>query len=222
MRLADVAELGRLPAQLRMRAESLVVAQLPAGALTADVPVAAVAERARLQLPVLIAWLPVESGARIHIVREAGATGLHHMEQASEAQCVELLHPLKRNQAITAGDIQDAACNSGERDAGNMAATKASVRYDAAGRVVRASADLAAGAVLPTMFRGSLAQFRSGDPLQIASRIGPVVAERTVTAMQDGAPGRGAFVKSKDGEIFSARLPAYSAARSTTMIASQP
>jgi hypothetical protein len=108
--------------------------------------------------------------------------------------------------AMDAGSTPDAA--GFERVACPDRPLASAFRYDESRRSIRLSRPLARGDIVPAYPEFALAAVRSGDRLTLISVAGPVLIERQVEALQPARAGERLFVRSPDGQVFSARYEA--------------
>lgn len=86
--------------------------------------------------------------------------------------------------------------------------TRTRLGYDRAARAPVANAPLAAGTYLGRVAPPSGAMVAPGEQLTLRSSAGPVIIERTVTALQLGRSGGRLFVRDAQGQVFSVRYVA--------------
>lgn len=77
------------------------------------------------------------------------------------------------------------------------------VRYDAAMRAVRLVHALRPGDVIRAMPAAMMTGISPGDTLTVAVKVGPVVVQRQVEALQPANPGQRLFVRAADGKVIS-------------------
>jgi len=194
--LGDLADLSRLPAALRGRAAALPIARVPAQGrlvLTSQ----RLAERARALMPALGPWLAPGTDDAV-VVRLAAEAPAPAAKSAPPAGCQRVAHPVAAGAIPTVDDLAPATCEAGP--AGEA------FRYDPAAKAVRATRDLAPGETVAAVPRFAIAGVRPGQRLFLKTRVGPVVVEREVEALQPARPGGQLFVRSLDGAIFPARF----------------
>lgn len=108
---------------------------------------------------------------------------------------------LRATQAMAAGTVPPAsgfvAADCGE----SRPAT--AMRYDTALRTVRLARALQPGDVVAGIAPGLMADIMPGQALYVVSRVGPVVVQRRVEALQPANPGQRLFVRGGDGKVMS-------------------
>ena len=190
--LGDIADVSRLPADLRAHAATLALARLQPGQDRMAISTRMAAERARAQMPALAPWLDTRTDTTIAVRRRTGAAA-----PLQQAACMSLEHPLASGAVATTGDLAPAECNGTVPDA---------FRYDAALGVARAARDLKAGETVEAPPAFALAEAPTGQPLYVRVQVGDVTIEREVQAIQPTRANQRIFVKTADGVVFSARL----------------
>lgn len=193
VRLVEVADLSTLPADLRVRAGSLVVARFAPGQSVLRAPVARLTERARAGLPILAAYLPSNPQGEVTI-RRAPATATR--ARAAERPCLRILEPVSAGAGLRAGQVEPAPC-------GSQLARRATY-YDRRSNVTRAARSLTPGETIAAAPAASLVGVEAGAEVTLTARVGPVVIERQVTAVQAARPGEPVFVVGDDGRAFAA------------------
>ena len=118
---------------------------------------------------------------------------------AQAATCVRATHALAAGAVPSAEDFAAADCGS-EHPA-------RAVRYDAAQRSARLSRPVKADEVIAAIPAAMLAGVVPGQTLYVQIRVGPVVVQREVTALQPASPGQRLFVRAADGTVMSVRYP---------------
>lgn len=112
---------------------------------------------------------------------------------------------MRATRALAAGKVPAAAdLASADCGAGHPAAA---VRYDAALRAARLSRPLQADEVIAAIPASMMADVVPGQILYVQIRVGPVVVQREVTALQPASPGQKLFVRAADGTVMSVRYP---------------
>jgi len=114
------------------------------------------------------------------------------------ANCRAAAHDLPANAVISAADLIAVPCRAG--------APRAPLRYDRAGGVLVAASALPVGTYLGAIAPLADRAIAKGSALILRSSAGPVVIERTVTAMQSGHAGGRLFVRDADGRVFAVPL----------------
>lgn len=114
--------------------------------------------------------------------------------QASE-RCVSAMRPLSAGAVPSAEDFAAASCDGRPESA---------VRYDANMRAARLTRDLAPGDVIAEIPSSLMAAVSPGQKLYVTARVGPVLVQREVAALQPANPGQKLFVRASDGEVMTA------------------
>ena len=118
---------------------------------------------------------------------------------AQAATCERATHALAAGAVPSADDFSAADCGA-EPPA-------PAVRYDTAQRSARLSRPLAQGEVIAAIPSSMMAGVVPGQTLYVQIRVGPVVVQREVTALQPASPGQKLFVRAADGAVMSVRYP---------------
>jgi flagella basal body P-ring formation protein FlgA len=118
---------------------------------------------------------------------------------AHAATCLSATRALAAGTVPAGGDFATADCGAGH--------PAPAVRYDAAVQSARLSRPLAAGEVIPGFPSSMMADVVPGQTLYVQVRVGPVVVQREVTALQPASPGQKLFVRAADGTVMSVRYP---------------
>lgn len=197
IRLRDVADLSVLPPALLGRAGGLEVADLGM-ATAATLSGRLIAERARRQLPGLTPWLDEASDQQIHIRLAPSASEPAGTERATQA-CARLTRIIETGEIVSASDLTPAACEENSRS---------SFTYDRATGGVRAARSLAAGETVSRPPAFAVSAIAPGQVVTLQAKIGPVVVERDVVALQAAWEGQNFFVRAADGQVFTATAPA--------------
>lgn len=121
---------------------------------------------------------------------------------APGAPCLRALRPLPAGEAPTAADFAPAAC--GPRP------PRPAFVLDTRSRTARSARDLAEGEIVPALPSFAFAAVRPGQAVWIETRVGPVVVQRQVQAVQAARAGQRVFVKDAAGAVFAAELPGLS------------
>jgi len=77
------------------------------------------------------------------------------------------------------------------------------VRYDRAMGAVRLAHDLQPGDVVAEIPPSMMAGIGPGEKLYVTVRVGPVLVQREVEALQPANPGQKLFVRAADGQVIS-------------------
>lgn len=200
--LADLLDLSPLPRALQPRAASVSVAMFRPGQTRMRFSAAWLKERARAQLPALTPWLKDVDGSSIVILlRDAGRsapmiTPAPSLRTLAHTTCLRVVQPVAANSIPTIDDF--AAANCGEIPPSPVMA------YDADHGVVRATHNLRVGELIAAPPAFALPVVRPGQRLYVRTRIGPVVIEREVEAVQAAWSDKPVFVKTTDQTVFSA------------------
>lgn len=116
---------------------------------------------------------------------------------AVTATCFAAARPLPPATPVTQADVVPADCTAGDRGA---------VRFDPASRAVLTDHAVAKGDYLGRLGPLPEAAVARGEPVVLRSRVGSVVIERAVTALQSARMGQRVFVRDADGRVFSVSL----------------
>jgi hypothetical protein len=188
--LRDVADLSDLPAPLRGAAGGTVIAVAPPGRTRLLLSASRVRRRLGAAIPALSPWLrtpaseDVEATIRIDFAPAA---------VAETARCAIVQRFVPQGEAITTADVRTSACTGAARSA---------LRYDDRTGGVRALGDLYAADEIREPAASSLAILGAGRTITLTARFGPVTVSRQVRSLQPIFNGRGAFVRSADGQTF--------------------
>lgn len=129
-----------------------------------------------------------------------GASGPAH---AGERACLRVLRAVARGQAFVAADLREDRCDGRE--------PLLRAHYDRGAGLVRAPADLAAGAALLPVAPGLFAEVRQGDKVALIYRDGAIALSRSGVAARDSKPGAPVRVVLADGAVTTAPASASSA-----------
>ncbi len=116
----------------------------------------------------------------------------------SAPRCRATVRFIAANATIAVSDMTPVACRAG--------APRAALRYDRVDGVLVAADDLPAGTYLGVVAPLDARSVAKGTALTLRSIAGPVVIERSVTAMQAGRPGKRLFVRDSEGKVFAVPL----------------
>lgn len=186
VRLGDVARVEPPEGGLAGR----VIASLPPGRASVTLERVALAGLIRRAAP----------GVRIADEGEGAVTLRLAPRERAQRRCFALAHPVAVGATIGAADLMEADCRAGE--------SATAIVYDRAAGAPRARHDLAAGQYLGSVAVAPAAGVDRGERLTLASTAGPVRIERTVVALQPARPGARIFVRTGDGEVLVAAVPA--------------
>lgn len=187
VRLGDLASLN---GPLSSEVADIAVARLPERA--SSVPRKMLAELIRRAIPgisisgklegnvVLVSNLPPAAGAAI--------------------ACFEAARDLAEGKVLTADTVRPSPCDTTRR--------AASVAIGSGGSVPIAVRAIKAGDYLGRIRPAETPAVERGDTLRLISRVGPVAISRPVIALQAASLSHRLFVRTEDGEIFSAALQA--------------
>ena len=196
VRLADVADLSRLPAEIRARAEGLVLVRFAPGQTTLRISAARLVEWARAQLPILASYLPTAPVGVVTVNLDRSAP----VGPTLVSACMRVLKPIASGAAPRAGDLEPAPCGENR--------PRRAFAYDRTTRVARAARALSPGETIAAIPASSLAGVRAGDAYVVTARVGPVRIERHVVAVRSAQAGGRMFVVGDDGEVFATPQPA--------------
>ncbi len=197
VRLGDVADVSALPPALRSRAADLSVADLGSKTV-ATVSQRRIAEYARRQIPGLGPWLDTEADRVVQIRVEARKEVTASLPQSAPT-CARVTRAMASGDILSRPDLEPASCSGIERPA---------FRYDDRTGGLRASRAMAAGEIVSRPAAISLPMIATGQTVTVRASVGPVVVERDVTALQSARAGQRFFVRSADGQVFTATAPA--------------
>lgn len=194
--VADVAGLAAVPERFRQRVGAVPVAMLRPGQTETVVRHRRLAELVRAAVPAAAAWLPPAEGeVLVRYIGSDGREGGEDVPRANVRTCFRLLHSITMGTVPARRDFAPASCGGEEA---------AAFRYDAPTRTMRATRNLEEGQTVPALPERLLPDIRPGDTLHLAVRVGPVVVQREVVAIQPGWSGETLFVKTGSGELLSA------------------
>ncbi|UZW61290.1 hypothetical protein [Lysobacter enzymogenes] len=161
--------------------------------------------RLRAALLCVLAAAPAASTAGVRLDRAADAVDVAAAdvavpapagERAGERACMRVLRAVARGQAFVAADLRSARC--GRED------TVLRAHYDRDAGLVRAPADLAAGAAIAPVAPTLLADLRQGDKVALIYRDGAIAISRGGVAARDSKPGAPVRVALADGAVVTA------------------
>jgi len=105
-------------------------------------------------------------------------------------------HSLAAGQVPAAGDLVVAECGDSKPNS--------VVRYDADLRAVRFTRPVQADEIIAAIPRDLMTVIIPGQKIYVSVRVGPVVVQREVEALQPANPGQSLFVRTVDGQVMSA------------------
>ena len=138
------------------------------------------------------------TGGTIRLAAAALAWAGAAASQAEAESCVRAAGPIPSGSVPAGEALQRHACPEEP--------LPAAFRYDPNESVVRAVRSLAEGEVAPAPPPFAVARVEPGRKLRLQARIGAVVVEREVEAVQATA-GENLFVRAADGAVFAAPAP---------------
>jgi len=121
------------------------------------------------------------------------------LASATGSSCLELQVARSVGQPVSASYAKAVPCPAKP--------LQKAIRYDQSTGANVALIPLQAGDVIKGVSLAAAPTFQKGQQLALSSRVGSVVIERPVTALQGARPGdRQIFVKTNDGDIFAAPI----------------
>ena len=197
--LGDVVDISRLPQDLQSSAASLTLAVMPSGEIQTSFAASRLVERARALLPALGPWLST-AGAATVVVRLKTVAPLFQKPTIvpNSTSCVRLVAPIAAGSIANTGDFAPTSCGGAE--------SPAAWEYDVSAHAARATRNLEAGQIVASAPRFAIPDVRPGEKLYAQARVGPVVVEREVEAVQSAALGHRLFVRAADNQVFSVTL----------------
>jgi hypothetical protein len=115
-----------------------------------------------------------------------------------EGICYVLNRPAARGTFLSGADLVEGSCAYGDM--------LPAVAFDHAAGALRSADDLPAGTPFGRMRLPEMEIVQPGVQMQLVVREGPVTVSREVETLQPGLPGRRVFVRTIDGDTFSAPL----------------
>jgi hypothetical protein len=115
-----------------------------------------------------------------------------------EGICYVLNRPAARGTFLSGADLVEGSCAYGDM--------LPAVVFDHAAGALRSADDLPAGTPFGRMRLPEMEIVQPGVQMQLVVREGPVTVSREVETLQPGLPGRRVFVRTIDGDTFSAPL----------------
>lgn len=133
------------------------------------------------------------------------ACGLGGPALAEDERCHALRRGLAAGDFVTGELAEPVPCQSEQ--------PRVPLAFDRGARAPVAGEDLPAGTYLGRLALKSGTIAPAGSTLQLVIRIGPIIVEREVSAIQPIRAGQRGFVKSGDGQVLSARFVDGAAAK---------
>ena len=115
-----------------------------------------------------------------------------------EGICYVLNRPAARGTFLSGADLVEGSCAYGDM--------LPAVVFDHAAGALRSADDLPAGTPFGRLRLPEMEIVQPGTQMQLVVREGPVTVSREVETLQPGLPGRRVFVRTIDGDTFSAPL----------------
>lgn len=197
LRLADLADLSILPADLREHARSITLTRFAGNRRTVVLSEREVVARARARMPALARWLPPPAGKSISVRIADGAPDV--ADEVIAGSCVQAVRITAVGAVPASEDFAPAACVRGRDRA---------LRYDRVTGSVRATRTIGAGEIVTAWAGYGGDRVNAGQVLTLTSYSGPARVERPVEALQSARPGQRLFVRSSDGVYHSVRYEA--------------
>lgn len=119
---------------------------------------------------------------------------------APRVACLRALAPLSPDSIADSSRFERARCPAGK--------IASAFRYDRAHGDTRLARAVCAGQIVPVFPEFGTDTVRPGQMIDLVVALGPVRIERQVEALQAARPGQRLFVRSRDGQILSARFEA--------------
>ncbi len=190
--LDDLADLSRLPPEVRRQVGALPVFKMPVGREQVEASAGQLQMRVGALAPALQAWLtgPDHSVHVRYVPPKAPAT--------TALTCVMAREAVAADAAPTPRSFMPAPCAGVITDA---------LWFDARSGVVRARRALHPGDVLTVPPASAVAAVAPGDPLVIEATVGPVRVQRRVFALQPARPGEHLFARTSGGSVISIPYP---------------
>ena len=116
------------------------------------------------------------------------------VDASAADHCMRVTHALSAGAVPSAGDFITADCKG---------QVVSAVRYDRAMGAVRLAHDLQPGDVVAEIPPSMMAGIGPGEKLYVTVRVGPVLVQREVEALQPANPGQKLFVRAADGQVIS-------------------
>ena len=180
IRIRDV-----VPGMAGRREGGMEIARVPAGRRAVTLSRRAVAALVRRAQPGLVVGGD-QAGAITFRVAASSAV--------RNERCFVTLAPVAQGAAIGRADVRQGTCGDGV----------APVRYDAGRRAIVATRRLGTGESIGRTLPAAGHDVDRGDGLTLVARSGPVMIERSVTALQPGRNGGRVFVRDGAGHVFAA------------------
>ena len=119
----------------------------------------------------------------------------------AELPAWRMRQPVERRAALATADVERVLVPAAQID-------RTATKLDPRSGLLRATADLSAGTLIPASDSALFAAVRAGDEVPVRIAIGHVGASRRATALQDGRAGRPVFVRFDERDIAVAAVPA--------------
>ncbi|WP_394539642.1 hypothetical protein PRJ39_03110 [Lysobacter enzymogenes] len=178
-----MAAVAPLPSSPRLRAALLLV--------LAGAPAAAIAGVRLDRVDSAVAAVAADASAPRAAASDAAAP-----QPAGARDCMRVLRAVARGQAFVAADLRRERCGRDD--------TVLRAHYDRDAGLVRAPADLAAGAAIAPVAPTLLADLRRGDKVALIYRDGAIALSRGGVAARDSKAGAPVRVALADGAVVTA------------------
>jgi hypothetical protein len=186
IRLRDVIEVSQLPRRAALAVSDRAIARLDEFAAPMTLGRDALRSLARRAVP----SLPMAA------VKEGPVTfRLAHIEPIPPAECGEAATHVAAGKVLWASDGRAVRCDTTRR--------AAAIRFDVGSGRMIATEELEVGDYLGRVRLVSPKSIERDALLTLQAKVGAVVIERAVVALQPAASGKRVFVKSLDGIAFS-------------------
>lgn len=172
-----------------------VVARMAAGRSELVLPAERREQLVRRRVPGITLPLLHEGPVRFQIRSESP-----HEHAADDAGCHLLKAPAAHGTFLSRADFAEGTCPD--------ARVRPAVIFDRNAGTLRLAEDLPAGTAFGMLQLPETGFVQPGARMQLVIRKGPVTLSREVETLQPVIPGRHVFVRTTDGEIFSAPLAA--------------
>ncbi len=189
IRMGDVVDLACVADKDRAKIAGLVIAELPASAMTVELSRAALKSLARRRVPGLL-FTPDPDDAQLVALHGPGEKPL----SAEAPTCARTRAPIPAGVIITSALVEPMACDADEP-------AVRQVYYDRLHGVPRAAWNLPTGASLGRVAIPAEA-YDAGETLRLAIATGAVRIEREVEAVQPAVAGEDIFVRDANGVVF--------------------
>lgn len=190
--LGEVVDLAGLDAGLRSRAARIPVGRVPPRRDAMTLSGATIAARARAHMAVL------DNAQGLVFPRQVVVRYRPEAVEHPTPLCLRALEDVPEDMVLRSAAFEDAPCAS--------SSASPDFRFDAGRRAVIANRPLPKGTVI-ARYRGhgTVAAY-AGERVDLVSVVGPVAVTRTVTALQSAGPDDRLFVRTDEGEVFSAQF----------------